>query len=531
MADTALQAQQQVARFVRRLTLSQKLLLGGTALAAIVAIIVLVTLVNKPTYGTLFSNLGEQDASKIVEKLKEKQIPYTLEDGGKTILVPRQQIYDLRLSLAGEGLPQSSTIGYEIFDRTNLGISDFVQKVNYRRALEGELARTILQLEEVEGARVHLVVPEKALFKEDERPSTASVVLKLRTGRPLKKETVQGIAHLVSSSVEGLEVGNVTIVDSRGSLLSDATKPNSVAALTSSQYELQQKVENYVAGKAQTLLESVVGRGNALVQVNADLDFRQVERTLESYDPENTAVRSEQVSEEKSVVSDSAPPSTRSNTITNYEVNKTVEHIVENLGNIKRLSVAALVNGIPKTVEKDGQKTTEIVSRPKEEMDKLTDLVRKAVGYNLERNDEISVTNLSFGPAVQDQDFVYRQEPGTDWTGWSQKIFLGVAMLVAVLVIWSLLGRLRSRIEPEAGYAMGGGGSGMRGGMSTYETDLSPAGEPLRPRRSPIHLPKPEEEISEETLIKIERKKRIIEYLQTKPEDGSRLLKVWLGEE
>ena len=267
MADQQRQLQQQLAGFARRLTLIQKVVLVGVALGVIAAIIALVSFVNRPSYATLFNNLNPQDASKIVDKLKEKNIPYALEDGGKSIMVPKLQVYDLRLSLAGEGLPQSSVIGYEIFDRTNLGVSDFVQKVNYRRALEGELARTILQLDEVEAARVHLVVPDKVLFKEDEKPATASVVLKLKSGKAPKREAVQGIAHLVSSSIEGLEASNVTIVDSRGMLLSDDVKPNSVSALTATQYELQQKVEQYLAQKAQALLESVVGSGNALGQV------------------------------------------------------------------------------------------------------------------------------------------------------------------------------------------------------------------------------------------------------------------------
>jgi flagellar M-ring protein FliF len=447
-------------------------------------------------------------------------VPYTLEDGGKTILVPKSQIYELRLSLAGEGLPQSSVIGYEIFDRTNLGVSDFVQKVNYRRALEGELARTILGLEEVEGARVHLVIPEKALFKEDEKPATASVVLKLRSGTPLKKDAIQGIAHLVSSSVEGLDAGHVSIIDSRGRLLSDATASNAVAAMTASQYDLQQKVESFVSQKAQSLLDGLLGHGNALVQVSAELDFRQVERTMESFDPENQVVRSEQTSEEKTVVSDSAPPSTRSNTVTNYEINKSVEHIIENTGNIKRLTVAALVNGVPKTVERDGQKVTEFAPRPKEEMDKITGLIRTAVGYNALRNDEVTVTNLSFGTPVSEQDFVYKQSPLDEYDDILKKVFLVGAMVAGIFLIRSLLGRLRARVRVSP-----------QGEMMTYEEDMGPAGTPLRARRATINLPSPEDEIPEETLIRIEKKKRVMKYIADKPDEGSRLLKVWLAEE
>lgn len=515
MASTGTSVQQQVSGFFTRLTGGQKAVLVGVTLGVIAGLITLVTVVNAPSYATLFTNLAPEDASKIVEKLKEKGITYTLDNGGKTVLVPKQQVYDLRLSLAAEGLPHASVIGYEIFDRTNLGISDFVQKVNYRRALEGELARTILQLEEVEGARVHLVVPERVLFREDEKPATASVVLKLRSGKPLRRETVQGIAHLVSSSVEGLESGNVTIVDSRGHLLSDVHPSNSVAALTSTQHEIQQSVESHLGQKAQKILESVVGPSNALVQVNADLDFRQVERTLEQYDPDRTAVRSEQITEEKTPAGDSLPAATRASTVTNYEVNKTVEHIVESLGSIKRLTVAALVNGVPTTVQRDGQAVTEIRPRSDEEMRQLTDLVRKAVGYDALRNDEVSVTNLTFGTDnLQEQDFLYKPSPLSDWTEYLDELFLVVAMLGAVLVLRSLLGRLRKKID-----------------LPTVESDIPDLATQLQSKRPVIELPPEEEEMSMEALMRAERRKRVVEYIRERPQESSRLLKVWLTED
>ena len=514
MAEYQTQFRGQAGGFFQRLSIGQKAMIAVVAIASIAAIVALVMLVNRPSYGTLFTNLRPEDASKIVDKLKEKSVPYTLDDGGKTILVPKQQIYDLRLSLAGEGLPQSSTIGYEIFDRTNLGVSDFVQKVNYRRAIEGELARTILDLDEVEAARVHIVVPEKTLFKDDEKPATASVVLKLKSSRPLKRETVQGIAHLVASSVEGLESSNVTIVDSRGTLLSDATKPNSVAALTSTQYELQRNVESYLAQKAQSILEGVVGSGNALVQVSAELDFRQAERTLEQYDPDNTPVRSEQITEEKTPVSDTLPPATRSNTVTNYEVNKTIEHIVENVGNIKRLSVATIVNGVEKMVDRNGERVPEYTPRPQEEMNQLTDIVKKAVGFNPQRNDEVSVINLPLGKNVEKEDFVYKETPLTDWRDISEKVFLLAAMIGAVVILRSLLGRLRVRVATDA----------------FYTTD-NQAMQALRAKKANISLPNPEEEISDEAAYKAERRKRITQYVQEKPTEASQLLKVWLAED
>lgn len=513
MAPAQNQPTEQVTQFFRRLTLGQKATLAGVAVAVVAGILALVSFVNRPTYATLFSNLNEQDASKIVEKLREKSIPYQLEDGGKSVLIPKEQVYDMRLSLAGEGLPQSSIIGYELFDRTNLGVSDFVQKINYRRALEGELARTILQIDEVEAARVHLVVPEKALFKEDEKPATASVVLKLKSGQPLRQESVKGIAHLVASSIEGLDADNVTILDSRGVLLSE-NKSNSLAATTSTQYELQHQVESYLASKAQSLLESVVGSGNALVQVTADLDFSQVEKTMEQYDPENTAIRSEQIQEEKTPQSDSTGPATKTSSVTNYEVNKTVEHIVEGVGTIKKLSVAAMINGQEKSVEKSGQRTTEYIPLKPEELSQLTEIVKRAVGYSVQRNDEISVVNLQFGNSLQQDDLVYKEEPYTKWYEIGEKALLVGFMLAALFIIRSLLNKtvVHTR-EPEESI-----------GMRNAEGFIAA-------KKNAVRLPSPEEEISEDALLRAEKRKRITEYVNEKPDDAARLLKVWLAEQ
>jgi len=506
----------QTSRLFGTLTGKQKVLIAGAAIAVTIGIVVLVSLVNRPTFGMLFSNLAEQDASKIVDKLKEKSVPYVLEDGGRTILVPQQKLYELRLSLASEGLPHSSTIGYEIFDRTNLGVSDFVQRINYRRALEGEIARTILQLDEVEGVRVHIVTPEKALFRDDEKPPTASVVLKLKSGKPLSRGTTQGITHLIASSVEGMDASNVTIVDSRGAMLSENSKSGSVAALTSTQYEMQQKVESYLAQKAQTLLDGALGSGNAMVQINAELDFRQVDRTLEQYDPDKTVVRSEQTTEERNVVQDSVPPSTRANTVVNYEVNKSVERIVETVGNIKRLSVAAIINQKQHVVEKDGAKSVEHTARPQEEMDRLTELVKKAVGFSTQRNDEVSVVNLQFD-TNSDEGFVLKESPLSNWYDIGEKVLIFLAMAGAVVVVRSLLKRI-SRPFDGGKFTLG---DPAIGSLSSGLTAL---------KRTPVYVPAAEDEISPEALLRGEKRNRIGEYIKKSPDEASRLLKVWLAE-
>lgn len=514
MAEKSNQVQNEIGSFFQKLSSTQKFLLGVVAIGVVGGIIALVSVVNRPIYSTLFSNVNAQDASKIVDKLKERGVQYKLEGEGRTILVPKDQMYELRLALAGEGLPQSSTVGYEIFDRTNLGVSDFVQKINYRRALEGELARTILQIGEVDGVRVHIVTPEKALFQEDEKPATASVILKLKTGKPLAQSTVQGITHLIASSVEGLDPANVTVVDSRGVVLSENTKANSATALTATQYDLQKKVEDYIAQKAQGLLEGVLGTGNATVQVSALLDFRQVERTLEQYDPEKTVVRSEQITEEKNGTNDTNKSGmSRSNSVTNYEVNKTVERVVENSGSIKRLTVAALINGKETKTVKDGTTSTEYAPRPKEEMDQLTEIIKRAVGFDSQRNDEVTVINHPFDKTVQEQDLVYKDTPLTDWYDIADKVFIVVAMIAGALIIRSLLNKIRVQV-----------GSRNQGVL------MEPAIHAIQSQRVRMPMPSPEDEISEDAMMRVERRKQISNYMKDKPDDASRLVKVWLTE-
>ncbi|MBK9248591.1 MAG: flagellar M-ring protein FliF [Ignavibacteria bacterium] len=350
----------QLTAFASKLNRAQKYTIGGVVIAALAGMILLVSSTSQPSMAVLFSELDQKDAGVIVEKLKEKKIPFELQSNGTAITVPTNVLHETRLSLASEGLPQSSTVGYEIFDKTNLGMSDFVQKLNYRRALEGELSRTIGSLDEVHKARVHIVVPEKALFDKDQNKATASVILQLKSGRNISKMNTEGIQNLVASSVEGMETNAVTVVDQKGQIISEPPRDkNSLAGLSSTQYELQQKVDQYLTSKVQTLLDGVLGVGNAVVRANAELDFTQVEKTTEDFDPDKQVVQSEQKIDEqtKSVDSLSVPAvnsaSQRGNTVTNYEISKKVEKIVSQGGGIKRLSIATLINGSTKIIEGD----------------------------------------------------------------------------------------------------------------------------------------------------------------------------------
>ncbi|MCG8606951.1 flagellar M-ring protein FliF, partial [bacterium] len=357
------------------------------------SLLFLIVWANRPDYGLLYSNLEAGDAAEIVEDLRGNGIPYKLKDGGKTILVPTKEIYELRIAYAGRNLISSGAVGYEIFDKNNLGLTEFMQKVNLKRALQGELAKTINQIEAVQQTRIHLVIPEPSLFEDQETKSSASVVVKLKGGRSLSRQQISGISQMVAGSVEGLAAGDVHIVDSFGNTLTRGSKAENEIGLSNTQLELKQKVEKYLSGKAQSMLDAVLGKDNAIVRVSAALNFDRVTRTTENYDPENTAVLSEERNDERSTRPDTALYQ-RQNSVTNYELNKTREQFQGSVGDIKRLSIAVFVNGVPNVDPETG--TESYTPREQAEIDKITEIVRGAVGFSDTRQDEIVVHQQMF---------------------------------------------------------------------------------------------------------------------------------------
>lgn len=434
---------EQVKTFYKRLSLVQKLIIGGVVAGLILGIVLLLSSSKPVEMGVLYSNLEPSDAAKIVESLKAKGVQYKLEDNGNTILVDKSQLYDTRIQLAGEGLPSESIVGYELFDKTNLGMSEFVQKLNYRRALEGELARTIGTMDEIKKVRVHLVIPEKTLFKKDEKPPSASVIIHLKSGRSLSKISIEGIQNLVASSVEGLTIDKVTVVDGRGKILSEPPLDNStVTGLTQTQHDIQRQVEQHYAEKVQSLLDGVLGVENSKVRVNAEIDFTQVEKTITDFDPERQVIRSEQNIQEVSESTDSLSYPTvsqaknASNVIQNYEISKTVSHIVEGTGNIKRLTVSAIINGVTKVVDENGVKKIEYTPRKQEEIDQLTLAIKNAVGYDPTRNDQISVLNVPFDTSLLEQE-IEEQQPVVWYK--DKEIIKLIALIAAILITIMLM--------------------------------------------------------------------------------------------
>lgn len=393
--------------------------------ATIWGIVSMVQWSNKADYMPLYSKLSAQDAGEVVARMREQKIPFKLSHNGGTIHIPKERLYEVRLQMASEGLPRGSAIGFEVFDNTKLGMTEFVQNINYQRALQGELSRTIKGLAEVENARVHIVMPPRSLFIEDEEQASASVILKLNHGRWLNHEQVQGVVHLVSSSVPRLMPEHVTVVDQNGKMLAGPENDLSGSKISSDQLDFQNRKERMLEKRVLSMLETVVGKGKAIVRVSCTLDFMQQETREEKYFPENQVVRSEQISSETSSQGDSRPqgiPGMASNTnkdgplgaqsvdaannfnkkdnTRNYEIGKMTSHQIMPVGMIKNLSVAAIVDGTYETVVvgKDEEQSTEqkYVARSADEMAKLESLVKRAVNFDMDRGDKVEISNIAF---------------------------------------------------------------------------------------------------------------------------------------
>ena len=371
----------------------------ASLLVGVVATVVLsAVLARHAVYGVLYAGLDPEQANGVVEELRDRNISFRLKDAGRTILVPEGEIYATRLAMAGEGLPGGSGAGYEVFDRRGFGMTNFMQQVNYRRALEGELTRTIREMEEVLGARVHLVIPERSLFTDEERRPSASVMVRLKPGGRLSRKQIEGVAYLVAGSVEGLTAERVNVLDFHGNLLSTHAEDGGLDSQGVARLEMKTTVERWLEEKAQTMLDRVVGPGKSVVRVTAELDFEQLERDVEMFDGENPVVRSEELTEE----SQGEEGGESRNTITNYEINRTVERLVKAPGTIERLTVAVTVDGHYGQAE--GQEEPQFVSRSEAELQQLAAIVRNAVGISEPRGDSFHIACVQFDHSLLEEE-------------------------------------------------------------------------------------------------------------------------------
>ncbi|MEN9658017.1 MAG: hypothetical protein RL571_1482 [Pseudomonadota bacterium] len=453
------------------------------AVAAVIALIVGNLLWSKePAYRVLFTNIPDKDGGAIVQSLQQMNVPYKLDPGG-TISVTADKIYDVRLKLAAQGLPKSGNAGFELLDNQKFGVSQFAEQVNYQRAIEGELARSIETVASVSKARVHLAMPKQTVFLRDQQKPTASVMLTLYPGRILDGGQVAGIIHLVSSSIPELPIKNVTIVDQDGNLLSKLPEM-SQNNLDPRQLLYVQHVERGFVERVETILAPLVGKENVKAEVTAQIDFAEVEQTSESFKPNSppnsSAMRSQQTLDLQGKSSNESaggvpgalsnqPPGAAAAPITapvasgasealssgsansrkeatiNYEVDKTIQHVKQQVGGVKRLSAAVVLNYKPGK-GKDG-KMTYLPFSP-QEMTQINNLVREAIGYNKERGDSVNVVNAAFADSlpldekkIQDQALAYIQTNATD---------VGKLVLIAIVVLYLLLFVLRPLMKDMA---------------------------------------------------------------------------------
>jgi flagellar M-ring protein FliF len=414
--------------------------------------ITLVLWTNRADYQVLFSNLDAVDAGRITETLREKRISYQLKEGGTAILVPEQNVYELRLELASEGLPQGHNVGFEVFDDMPFGTTEFVQRLRYQQALQGELARTIMDFDAVSQARVHIVTASESLFVEPENRSTASVVLRLHQGRGLNPRQLQGIINLVARAVEGLNPENVTVVDMQGGLLSKGNVEGSLGSLTASQFDYRKKMEESLERRVQTMLEPVVGHNKVVARVSVAADFSQVNISEEEYDPDSAVVRSEQRQKETAIGGEGLPSGSpdlkyeiyqsqagatasgksfaKENSVVNYEINRVKKETTNSVGNVKRLSAAVIIDG-PYVSERNAEGNTiqKFVPRSRREIKGFENIVKKAIGFDEERGDQVTVSNIPF--AIQEE----QQTTPVANPGWIEQIKKRSKLLLNVLLV------------------------------------------------------------------------------------------------
>ncbi|PMP69509.1 MAG: flagellar M-ring protein FliF [Calditerrivibrio nitroreducens] len=534
----------------------QQITIISAAVAILLSIIVLVYWANKPVYKILFANLSQEDAAEVVAKLKAKKIPYNLKDSGKTIEIPAKDVYETRIELAKEGIPKGGGVGFELFDKTSFGITEFAQNVNYQRALQGELSRTISTLEEVEEARVHLTLPKDKLFITEDGEPKAAVVLKLKKGETLNRDKVKAIASLVAGAVKGLKIQNVQIVDTQGNLLSESLNEENLPYVkTQTQLEYQKKIEKIIASKINSLLATTLGENNAVAQVTAEIDFDKKEINKEEYD-QNPVLRSSQTIEIESKNTPNTPqgqpgvepnlaePNIQQNGVNstytkneetqNFEIGKTVTKEEKSIGSIKRLTIAVVVNDRAEIVKEGKKEVTKYVPRTKEELDKIKGLVAKAAGFDEKRGDQIEVTNVSFDTSQMSESKLLEKEKMNELIIQISKYVMVLIMflLFYFLVIRPIMKKLGDIKETKSGELAAVGDIPIKGANVDLQLDDS------------VKFPKTLEELEREIESELDEKvsvdvgtvktkvmvKKIEEAVKEDPEMIANLIKTWLKE-
>lgn len=501
---------------------------------------------SKPDYVPLYTNLETKDAGDVVNNLKEAGVPYELVEDkkGATILVPAPQVHNLRLDLAAAGLPRGNK-GFELFDDSKLGVTEFQNKINYLQALQGELTRTIEHLDSVEKARVHIVLPEDSLYKKNEKPSTASILLMLAPNKTLTQPEVKGIVNLVSHSVQGLNPENVTIVDAEGNILNksddDALEREAQMNLRAlNQIEMTKKVRDHIQQNVQTLLDKTLGEGNAFVRVSVELDFDDKKIDRQTFTPvvdESGIIRSQQdISESYNGESTipGGPAGVQSNvpgyvaedrnanaeyerkeSTRNYEINEENQKIIASPGSIRRLTVAVLVNDSITELQQEG----------------LLRAVSSAAGINEDRGDTISVEPMPFNTELRDQRLAQERQ---EQLRKDRILYTEIAamILIAALVLGGfLMYRWKKRKERQAEIAerLASERRAREEARRAEEAQLKAEAEE---RRRALEANEIEEDnLTPEERQQLNEKDAVLKFIDEKPADAAMLIKTWLAED
>jgi flagellar M-ring protein FliF len=530
----------------------QLLVMAG--IAASVALGVAVVLWSQsPSYSLLYGNLGEGGAQEVRDALQKAGVEYRVDENTGGLLVPSRKLHDVRMTLAAQGLPRGDGLGFELLQKDSaLGTSRLVEQARHHRAMEGELARTIGTLSAVESARVHLAIPKQSVFVRKRVPPSASVVLKLHSGRSLDRSQVEAIVHLVASSVPELEADNVTVVDQKGKLLNGERRDGELK-LTGTQFEYTRQLEEHYQQRIETLLEPITGPGAVRAQVSADVDFTQTEQTEERFNPDRPALRSEQLSEDQNrlaaqqgvpgalsnqppanptapekAAQNGAPADATAATTSvsrqstrNFEIDKTVSHTRQAPAKLRRLSVAVVVDNVLQPATDDAEPVRR--ERTADEMERMAALVREAVGYNEQRGDSVRVVNAAFLPAED----IAPVEPGFWQQAWFWDVLrqVGGLALVALLVLGVLRPTIKRLLaqaqQPGAASGAADAGRALPQGVAG-QLPVAGGTAALEGGREPVRLPGP---ARYEEVLDAARN-----LVRDDPKRVAQLVKNWVGE-
>lgn len=550
-------------------------ILGAVGVATLIFFIFITSRIGTSNMELLYGDLSTSDAGAIAAELDAQQIPYEVSPDGTRIRVPADKVPQLRMRMAQQGLPSGGMVGSEIFDEPQgFGMTNFIQNINQRRALEGELARTVSTLNNIKSARVHLVLPKRELFSRTANKATASVFVTMRSpGRP-PREQIQAIQHVVAAAVPQLDPNNVSVVDQNGSLLARGNGQDAADTIYDTAKEQQIGFESRMARRVEDLLAQTVGYGNARAEVSAELDFDRVTTSEEIYDPEGQVLRSTATTEELNESSDSQGVDTvsignnlpdadfggdssntssergnRSQTTENYEISRTKRTHVKAVGSVKRLSVAVLVDGNYVTKTEGETTTQEYQPRSADELKNIEALVKRTIGFDESRGDSVEIINMRFAvpeaePAPEGLELLGFEKQ--DMKRIIEIVVLGiVAIMVILIVIRPLLNRLldaggSAELTPAAAIQAGldPALAGAAVGANGMITDQTIAGQLEAPNNLPVEHSDPSSEIERmldlsqvEGKIRASSIKQVGDIISDNPEEAVAIVRNWLYQE